>query len=203
MTSPFYAQTVFSLSTLIFLLAMPAQAADIRVRDAWLRETLSGLDAALDMTMEWIARLPADGAGHQQLIELLTTHGILHLLGYDHAEPEEHAAIEGGDIGLLYVMGVNGQILMHYAALLGQPWDVYINAMREGVRTILFGVGSAAEAPDLLHAFLCAKELKYPVPLAIALLVSSAVLTIATTSRGLTTVRSARAVDPPRPMTLP
>ena len=43
-------------------------------------------------------------------------------------------AIETGDIGLLYVMGVNGQILMHYAALLGQPWDVYINAMREGVR---------------------------------------------------------------------
>ncbi len=46
---------------------------------------------------------------------------------------EERAAILDGDIGLLYVMGVNGQILMHYAALLGQPWDVYINAMREGV----------------------------------------------------------------------
>jgi hypothetical protein len=46
---------------------------------------------------------------------------------------EERTAIEGGDVGLLYVMGVNGQILMHYAALLGQPWDVYINAMREGV----------------------------------------------------------------------
>lgn len=49
--------------------------------------------------------------------------------------PQERAAIERGDVGLLYVMGVNGQILMHYAALLGQPWDVYINAMREGVRT--------------------------------------------------------------------
>jgi hypothetical protein len=47
---------------------------------------------------------------------------------------EERTAIKDGDIGLLYVMGVNGQILMHYAALLGQPWDVYINAMREGVR---------------------------------------------------------------------
>jgi hypothetical protein len=47
---------------------------------------------------------------------------------------EERTAIEEGDIGLLYVMGVNGQILMHYAALLGQPWDVYIEAMREGVR---------------------------------------------------------------------
>jgi Aromatic-ring-opening dioxygenase LigAB, LigA subunit len=49
-------------------------------------------------------------------------------------DAEERAAIESGDIGLLYVMGVNGQILMHYAALLGQPWDVYIEAMREGVR---------------------------------------------------------------------
>jgi len=32
-------------------------------------------------------------AGHGLVgeLELLTTHGILHLLGYDHAEPEEHA----------------------------------------------------------------------------------------------------------------
>jgi hypothetical protein len=49
-------------------------------------------------------------------------------------DAEERGAIESGDVGLLYVMGVNGQILMHYAALLGQPWDVYISAMREGVR---------------------------------------------------------------------
>lgn len=46
----------------------------------------------------------------------------------------EREAILEGDIGLLYVMGVNGQILMHYAALLGQEWDEYIEAMREGVR---------------------------------------------------------------------
>jgi hypothetical protein len=46
---------------------------------------------------------------------------------------EERAAIVDGDVGLLYVMGVNGQILMHYAALIGQEWDEYIAAMREGV----------------------------------------------------------------------
>jgi hypothetical protein len=46
---------------------------------------------------------------------------------------EERAAIVDGDVGLLYVMGVNGQILMHYAALIGQEWDEYIEAMRQGV----------------------------------------------------------------------
>lgn len=47
---------------------------------------------------------------------------------------EERQAIVTGDIGLLYVMGVNGQILMHYSALLGQKWEEYIEAMKEGVR---------------------------------------------------------------------
>ena len=36
-------------------------------------------------------------AGHGTVaeLELLTTHGILHLLGYDHAEPEEHQVMFG------------------------------------------------------------------------------------------------------------
>jgi len=47
---------------------------------------------------------------------------------------EERRAVREPDIGLLYVMGVNGQILMHYAALRGFEWDRYIEAMREGER---------------------------------------------------------------------
>jgi hypothetical protein len=47
---------------------------------------------------------------------------------------EERRAIREPDIGLLYVMGVNGQILMHYAALRGMEWDAYIEAMRAGER---------------------------------------------------------------------
>jgi hypothetical protein len=47
---------------------------------------------------------------------------------------EERGAIREPDIGLLYVMGVNGQILMHYAALCGYEWSAYIEAMREGER---------------------------------------------------------------------
>ena len=47
---------------------------------------------------------------------------------------EELQAIEAPDIGLLYVMGVNGQLLMHYAALRGFEWDAYIAAMRSGLQ---------------------------------------------------------------------
>ena len=46
---------------------------------------------------------------------------------------EELGAIRAGDIGLLYVLGVNGQLLMHYAALCGFEWDAYLQAMRDGV----------------------------------------------------------------------
>jgi hypothetical protein len=47
--------------------------------------------------------------------------------------PEERGAIQKGDIGLIYVLGANGQLLMHFAALLGIAWPDYIRAMREGV----------------------------------------------------------------------
>ena len=46
---------------------------------------------------------------------------------------EEADAIRQGDIGLLYVLGVNGQILMHYAAFLGIEWFDYLDIMRDGV----------------------------------------------------------------------
>ncbi|GAA0356047.1 rRNA maturation RNase YbeY [Microbispora corallina] len=44
-----------------------------------------------------VAAKQAADAGHgpQDELELLCTHGILHLLGYDHAEPEEHAEMFG------------------------------------------------------------------------------------------------------------
>ena len=46
---------------------------------------------------------------------------------------EEAGALRDGDIGLLYVLGVNGQILMHYAAFLGIEWFDYLDLMRAGV----------------------------------------------------------------------
>src|ERR1700751_3739924 len=48
--------------------------------------------------------------------------------------PEERSALAGGDIGLIYVLGANGQLLMHYAAFLGMSWAEYIQAMRGGVK---------------------------------------------------------------------
>lgn len=56
------------------------------------------------------------------------------LLGDYDLTDEEIGAIRGGDTGLLYVLGVNGQLLMHYAALCGIEWDDYLESMREGVR---------------------------------------------------------------------
>ena len=53
--------------------------------------------------------------------------------GFD-LTPEEAAAVLQPDIGLLYVLGVNGQILMHYAAMRGFEWNAYLEALREGVR---------------------------------------------------------------------
>jgi hypothetical protein len=46
---------------------------------------------------------------------------------------EESNALREGDIGLLYVLGVNGQILMHYAAFLGIEWFKYLDLMRDGI----------------------------------------------------------------------
>ena len=44
-----------------------------------------------------IAEKQGDAAGHGKdaELELLTVHGILHLLGYDHAEPDDHAVMFG------------------------------------------------------------------------------------------------------------
>jgi hypothetical protein len=55
------------------------------------------------------------------------------LLGEYPLDEEERGAIERGDLGLMYVLGTNGQLLMHFAAFLGVPWPEYLQAMRDGV----------------------------------------------------------------------
>ena len=46
---------------------------------------------------------------------------------------EERSAIVQPDIGLLYVLGVNGQLLMHFAALHKIEWLDYLERMRQGL----------------------------------------------------------------------
>lgn len=54
------------------------------------------------------------------------------ITGYDLDEEERGALLEP-DIGLLYHLGVNGQILMHFAAFCGVEWSDYLQRMRDGV----------------------------------------------------------------------
>jgi probable rRNA maturation factor len=54
-----------------------------------------------------VAAAQGETAGHGTTaeLELLTTHGILHLLGYDHAEPDEHAEMFGLQAEILQAWG--------------------------------------------------------------------------------------------------
>ena len=48
-------------------------------------------------------------------------------------DEEETAALKEPDIGLLYIFGVNGQLLMHYAAMCGYDWPEFIQAMQDAL----------------------------------------------------------------------
>jgi probable rRNA maturation factor len=76
----------------------------------------SGPDPALlgDIVLcPQVATAQAKQAGHsaQAEMELLTVHGILHLLGYDHADPEEEAEM----------FGLQGQLLAQWRAESDRP----------------------------------------------------------------------------------
>lgn len=48
---------------------------------------------------------------------------------------EEIEALVGPDVGLLFHLGVNGQILMHFAAFHQIVWADYLQLMRDGITT--------------------------------------------------------------------
>jgi hypothetical protein len=54
------------------------------------------------------------------------------LAEYELSDEERRAVVEP-DIGLLYVLGVNGQLLMHFAALHRIEWPDYLERMRRGL----------------------------------------------------------------------
>jgi probable rRNA maturation factor len=55
-----------------------------------------------------VAAAQADGAGHGLLeeVQLLVAHGILHLLGFDHSEPEEEREMFGVQRDILVGFGL-------------------------------------------------------------------------------------------------
>ncbi|WP_296384813.1 hypothetical protein [Reyranella sp.] len=60
------------------------------------------------------------------------------LAEYELSDEERRAIVgvgeAGPDIGLLYVLGVNGQLLMHFAALHKIEWTDYLERMRQGLK---------------------------------------------------------------------
>ena len=84
---------------------------------------------SLYSTQKFLFHLNRDPAVQQRYRE----HRDKLLADYD-LDHEERSAIRDGDIGKLYVLGCNGQLLMHFAPLLGIAWADYLEAMREGVR---------------------------------------------------------------------
>jgi hypothetical protein len=84
---------------------------------------------SLYSTQKFLYHLNRDPAVQRRYREDLAA-----LLADYELDAEERDAILTGDIGKLYVLGSNGQLLMHFAALLGMPWPDYIEAMRDGVR---------------------------------------------------------------------
>jgi hypothetical protein len=54
------------------------------------------------------------------------------IAGYELTD-EERRALTEPDIGLLFHLGVNGQILMHFAALHHIEWADYLQQMRDGI----------------------------------------------------------------------
>jgi probable rRNA maturation factor len=74
------------------VLAFPMDELDDRTRDDFPAPTLLG-DVVL---CPEVAAAQARTAGHDTEVELhlLCTHGVLHLLGFDHAEPDEEATMK-------------------------------------------------------------------------------------------------------------
>jgi len=84
---------------------------------------------SLYYTQKFLYQLNRDARTRERFEEDLDN-----LLSEYQLSDEELIAIRKPDIGLLYVLGVNGQLLMHYAALHKFEWNDYLEAMRNGVR---------------------------------------------------------------------
>jgi hypothetical protein len=83
---------------------------------------------SLYMLQKLIYELNRDRQVQQEFIEDRDA-----LLARFRLSEEEAEAIRSDDIGMLYILGVNGQILMHFAAWRGLAWEEYIQAMKDAL----------------------------------------------------------------------
>lgn len=82
------------------VLSFPASEVDPDTGDPYLGDILISIPRA---------SLQADAAGHplQAEVQLLVVHGMLHLLGHDHAEPDEKARMWAAQAAILQTLGLD------------------------------------------------------------------------------------------------
>jgi hypothetical protein len=84
------------------------------------------------MSLYYVQKLLFELNREPSLVEKYQSDRDSVLEGYTLNE-EELEALRSDDVGKLYILGVNGQILMHYAAMCGYEWPEYIQSMRDAL----------------------------------------------------------------------
>ena len=84
------------------------------------------------MSLYYVQKFLYELNRNPQLQEAYTTDRRSVLEPYELTDEEVEALVKP-DIGLLFHLGVNGQILMHFAAFHQIEWTDYLQRMRDGV----------------------------------------------------------------------
>lgn len=86
------------------VLSFPSEEIDPETGNRYLGDILISIERA---------RLQAEMAGHQveSEVQLLVAHGILHLLGHDHAEKEEKSRMWDAQAAILNNLGLSGIVI--------------------------------------------------------------------------------------------
>lgn len=102
------------------------------------------------MSLYYLSKLMFD-LNRDEAVKAAYAAGPEQVVGRYELTEEERGAVLGPDIGLLYVLGVNGQLLMHFAALCGIEWSDYLQRMRDGVKIhgpVRDGIYAMTTSPD-------------------------------------------------------
>lgn len=86
------------------VLSFPAAETDPETGEAYLGDVIISVPQA---------EVQARAAGHplESEVQLLVVHGVLHLLGHDHAEPDAKASMWAAQAGVLKRLGLQGIVM--------------------------------------------------------------------------------------------